>query len=33
VRKEREKVLSGLTSRGVLPAKEEGETVEGKGGI
>ena len=33
VRKEREKLLSGLLSRGVLPAKEEGETVEGEGGI
>jgi hypothetical protein len=33
VGKEREKLLSGLLSRGVLPAKEEGETVEGESGI
>ena len=30
--KEREKLLSGLLSRGVLPAKEEGGTVEGESG-
>jgi hypothetical protein len=33
VGKERETLLSGLLSRGALPAKEEGETVEGESGI
>ena len=33
VGEEREKLLSELLSRGVLPAKEEGETVEGESGI